>query len=289
MQYRGREINYKNVKDYIVGELFVPIGYSARKFCRYLIPDSIIRQEINFYPHAPGQHYIIWRICSVLGVKLRNHAFNKGINVYWIDGTLRPVIDDDVINGQCNDISKKKVAAVHSKVFGYSMDIDPLTYGEDIVVKNNLNAKHDGRILKGPIKDINDNYVYQKKINNNVSDNLIEDIRIPIISRNIPFVYIKRRPVVTRFSNTNAIAFLVNTDEVLSENEKYLTLKFSEEIGLDLGEIDAIRDRDTGNIYLIDVNNTPYGPPNHIDPISYNRAIYLYCIEVLKLLQNNPL
>jgi hypothetical protein len=33
---------------------------------------------------------------------------------------------------------------------------------------------------------------------------------------------------------------------------------------LDYGELDLLRDRGDGRIYVVDVNSTPWGPPNHI-------------------------
>ena len=35
--------------------------------------------------------------------------------------------------------------------------------------------------------------------------------------------------------------------------------EFCEKMGLDLGEIDAIRDNSTGKLYIIDVNDIPGG------------------------------
>jgi hypothetical protein len=32
-------------------------------------------------------------------------------------------------------------------------------------------------------------------------------------------------------------------------------------MGLDYGELDAVRDAASGRLYVLDVNNTPFGPP----------------------------
>ena len=42
---------------------------------------------------------------------------------------------------------------------------------------------------------------------------------------------------------------------------------------VEYGEIDAVRDRSSGQLYIVDVNPTPFGPPNHIDRRGYYRAI----------------
>ena len=33
---------------------------------------------------------------------------------------------------------------------------------------------------------------------------------------------------------------------------------------LDYGELDVLRNRDDGLLYIVDVNPTPWGPPNHL-------------------------
>ncbi len=92
----------------------------------------------------------------------------------------------------------------------------------------------------------------------------VEDIRVPIIGTQIPFVYLKYRPVGRRFSNKNVYAALLSKYQVLSLRELDLIGKLSQAIGLQYGEIDVLRDNRSGKIYVVDVNNTPSGPPNHM-------------------------
>ena len=44
-------------------------------------------------------------------------------------------------------------------------------------------------------------------------------------------------------------------------------------LGLDYGEIDVLRDRNEGKIYIVDVNNNPAGPPEPISALDGNLAI----------------
>jgi hypothetical protein len=43
-------------------------------------------------------------------------------------------------------------------------------------------------------------------------------------------------------------------------------------MGIDYGEFDILRDKD-GRIYVVDVNNTPWGPPNGLPEFESNIAL----------------
>ena len=100
-----------------------------------------------------------------------------------------------------------------------------------------------------------------------------EDIRVPVFGHLIPFCYRKRRPIDSRFSNENTSATLCEVDTVLSAAEVQQIFQFCDAMGLDYGELDVLRDRDDGRLYVVDVNNTPWGPPNHLDPASVPVAL----------------
>ena len=59
-------------------------------------------------------------------------------------------------------------------------------------------------------------------------------------------------------------------------NEIVLINKFCESFGLEYGEIDVVRDFSSGNIYILDVNKTPWGPPNGLSISTQNIAVRLY-------------
>lgn len=48
--------------------------------------------------------------------------------------------------------------------------------------------------------------------------------------------------------------------DIFSAAELAQLLDFGARIGLEYGELDVLRDRDSGRIYVVDVNRTPYGP-----------------------------
>ena len=170
------------------------------------------------------------------------------------------------INFQCTDISKSAIDTQHMKIFGRSVCIpaNKLDPEETYVVKSEANAAHDGKIVKGNEVGSLDlsGSVLQRLIDNRLNDRNVYDIRVPVIGNRIPFVYIKSRPMGIRFSNANSTATITATENYLSKDEIDSILKFCRAVGLDYGELDVLRDAKTQEIFVVDVNNTPSGPPN---------------------------
>jgi hypothetical protein len=59
----------------------------------------------------------------------------------------------------------------------------------------------------------------------------------------------------------------------LSEQECQDIIMYCRRIGLEYGEIDILRSDDDGKIYIIDVNNTPWWPPNKLGDVDRNIAL----------------
>lgn len=242
-----------------------------------------MRRTILFYPNFPSREYMIYKICRILGWKMSND-FKKpfDICIYWKDATYRSpdsillniAKTHLVINIRSTNIDKKYIDSVFKKIFGYSTLIDPTVHVGYCVRKPLLNAQHAGVIVKCPIYNVERNYIYQKLIDNRVGENCVYDIRTPIVKKTIPFVYIKYRPLTSRFRE-NLKSFVKKTDEVFSEEEKNKIIRFCEEIGLDYGELDVLRDNKDGLLYIVDVNNTPFGPPRKIYKEDKIKALFL--------------
>jgi hypothetical protein len=242
--------------------------------------------EVLFYPERPASmHYVVWKICAELGLHVAHKLSQRtALVVLWKDATSigpleLPVTSAPVINGTCRDISKANVSRHFSAAFGYSCDVDPLTYCGPCVEKSNLNALHDGRIVAGPTAAPRAGSVYQRVINNVVQGGLVEDIRVPVINGTVPFVYLKYRPVAARFdSNRNRAIRLCPAAEVLSAEEIRTIGKFTKSIGLDYGELDVLRDRDDGRIYIVDANKTPAGPSYRLPNADFRRAVRMLAV-----------
>lgn len=159
-------------------------------------------------------------------------------------------------------------------VFGYPILVDPGRFEGWCVMKSERNAAHDGRLVRCPIVGpAPDGMTCQILIDNTVRRRFVEDIRIPIIGGRIPFVYLKYRPLKSRFSNDNAYARMASQHELFTPSEIRLIREYVGRIGLEYGELDVLRDGASGRIYVVDANNTPYGPPNHLESREADAAI----------------
>lgn len=217
--------------------------------------------KILFYPDKLANAYTIFLICKALDYEIVTDPRGAyDICMSWHDTTFRNIsyLDrlHDVINKDCNDISKEKVEEVHKDVFGYGTFIDPENFEGEYVKKNNYNGLRDARILKQTeIRE--EGYIYQKLINNEIDDLLIEDLRIFIIKGKVVMLQKKRRFKDRRFGSSSYSAVNAELSEFTRDEVIKIEL-FCKGMGMDYGELDACRDSD-GKLYIIDANNTPIG------------------------------
>jgi hypothetical protein len=64
-----------------------------------------------------------------------------------------------------------------------------------------------------------------------------------------------------RFANHNSEVRLLKPDDVFSPEERDLIRRFCAAMALDWGGIDVLRDRKSGDLWIVDVNKTDMGPP----------------------------
>jgi hypothetical protein len=116
-----------------------------------------------------------------------------------------------------------------------------------------------------------------------VDERTVVDIRVPVVGGEMPFVYLKYRPLGDRFRNANSRVEVAPTGRVLSLGERERIRAFCRLIGLDLGELDVLRDAADGRIYVVDVNHMPFGPPRPMRPADASRALRSYGEALLRL------
>jgi hypothetical protein len=263
-----------------IGTIKIRYGmlYLIRKFDK-----GTPNKAVLFYPDKPRYNQTLYKICKLLGYRMTSSLQPKPDLVVAFKDTTRR-LDDPILKGiaathyvvneHCNDVSKVKVEHVFQEIFGYGTFVDPELHQGFCVMKSDENTTHDGQVVKCPIRGKMKDAVYQKVINNTVGNDVL-DLRVPIVRDKVPFVYLKYRPLSSRFSNRNARVMISSADSVFSDHDMIGILKFVQKFGLDYGELDILRDGDDGRIYIVDVNNTPSGPPNHISRAEYKKAIQL--------------
>jgi len=228
------------------------------------------RKCILFYPDIPWETSCISLYCLERGYRITNNISGRyDAAIKWKDATfyqpdeklqrlaeIRPVI-----NYHCNDISKAHVDAIFGEVFGYSTIVDPRVYRGTCVEKSEMNARHDGRLVNCPIQNPREGMFYQILIDSRVDDDHVMDIRVPVYRDCLPpKIYAWVKPVDARFDVDVGERLYLDVDELFTPEEQRNIVRFCRRLGLDFGELDILRNRGDGRLYIIDANNTPdYG------------------------------
>jgi hypothetical protein len=225
------------------------------------------RPKIFYEPDKPRHHHSLYQVGRLLGCRgTTRPTTNSALVVSFEDATIRDISPElaelsrrsTVVNAGSVDISKQAVEGLFIKVFGRSTFVDPACFRGQCVRKSDANATHDGEIVSCP-RPAEPGFVYQRLIDNSTGPDCFLDIRVPVVGRSVPFVYLKRRLPAARFSEYTKCD-LVMTEAALTRAEVDQVLALSRLAGLDYGELDVLRDATDGLIYVVDVNNTPSTP-----------------------------
>ncbi len=250
-------------------------------------------KTILFTPQTPSPGYVIYKLCALAGYKIIHDPCRRyDLAFKFHDSTVtspefRACIPEEmpVINGSSLDISKQQVGKTLEKVFGYSLLIDPLTYRRTALMKSNGNSTHDGHIVECPLssaRDLSRGTICEKMIDNSTPDGYYLDYRAPVFGKTIPLVYMKYRKPEDRFT-TPSRSRTVTPRSVFSSEEIRRIIVFAREMGIDYGELDILRDNADGRLYIVDANNTPFGP-HHGFTLKQQQAVLPILARNLKTL-----
>jgi hypothetical protein len=257
------------------------------RYTRLYFQNNYQVRTVLFYPAYPSKRSVLYKILGVLKYNRTNNPTRKfDLAIHWDPETYQeeqPVLnaiqkEKKVLNIRCHDVSKKQVEKIHQEVFGYSTRVDPLTFHGRCVRKSNMNAMHDGQVIECPVRTVEPDLIYQILINNQIDDDHVEDIRTPVIGDEIPLVTLKFKSLVTRFggflkySSKKKPPCVVSPADIFSDDERDKIILFAKRIGLDYCELDILRNRDDGRIYIVDANNIPTGP-SHLDKETLRKAL----------------
>ncbi len=248
------------------------------KFIRAFIKNGYKSKTLLAYPEKPEIYHILYEICKNLGWRITNDLSKKAdLAIFFEDITVRPKCPEleeyekthPVLNSKCHDISKKHIDKVFKEVFEYEMSVDPRTHVGKCVRKSDTNAVHDGLVVECPVEP-EEGYVYQKLVDSDCGDGRVMDIRIHIFKDTIPFL-LKRYKTTEDIFHITIDAEMAETDDLLSSEEQKKVIEYCKKLGMNYGELDALRDNHDGKLYIVDANNTPAGP---IGPIYATKETY---------------
>ena len=228
-------------------------------------------RRILFYPKVPraGSGYLITRVVLRNGYQTVTHPDEPfDLAVKWLDQTFSPnddtllslIADGFVLNGGCVDNSKTTVERLHREVFGYGLAVDPTTWKGRCVRKPDLNGAGSGSLIDCPIEAPEPGYIYQRFVDALDEDGNLEEIRITIVGDRIPVVRVRAKPLDPAKIKEKHVKIVVrDATDVFTPEEIALIVRLAHRIGVQFGELDVLRDRHDGRIYVVDVNNTPWG------------------------------
>lgn len=219
-------------------------------------------RKVACRPREVQPHYLLWGAMRQARLDPQGPDAEADIHVYFKDQTFLEE-EGDVpagLNRDCIDISKSKVASVFEEVFGYPLHVDPRISPPPFICKSEINGRHDGYVSSENCEP-KEGWVYQKLILTETPEGTVLDLRAVTIFGKIPLIYLKERPVASRFANMNSRCRLAKTQDYLSSEEQTLISQFCQKMRLDWGGLDILRDAQNGKIYIVDVNKTDMGPP----------------------------
>ena len=239
------------------------------------------------YPHF--QKSTTYFMLRKAGVEMSNKLNGKyDVGIYWdprMDiNKQTPKLKQNgkkikLINLFLVDTAKGFVAESFENHFGYGYKVDPTTFKGYCISKHNGNGTKSCFFLKCPIdaNDIFKDHSYQQIIDytDKKDPNTLYELRIPIVGGIIPCVLFKTRNRGLRFTSKNRSIQIVNPLKYLTEQECHKIITYCRYIGLEMGEIDVLRSHEDGQIYIIDVNNTSWWPPNKLGDVDRNIVLNL--------------
>lgn len=237
----------------------VKLGFYGYFYVRYAILRLLGRtRPVTIAGTAITRSYLAWKIFRLLG--LDPVAARDGAMPFMSHVDATRTAPAAGINGRCCDITKSRIADIFAEVAGYELRVDPLRHEGEMVCKSEANSTHDGAVVVGPLTATEPDRAYQRLIDNRHDGKTAVDLRPCVVGDEIPFTYVKYRPLADRFSDRFSHVVAQRTETIFSAGEITLILRFCRRIGLDLGELDVLRDRTDGRIYIVDVATTPNSP-----------------------------
>lgn len=235
---------------------------------------SKMRRRVAVFPtpmnrYFPAEIYVAWKTLRACGATIcgagEPHtdlaiAWNPSTQYVPDAATLERMRGrHPVVNAECTDIRKSRVGEVFGKVFGYRLEIDPLTYDGTVVRKSERNGPHDATLLEGPLERVEPGYVYQRLIDFRTPHGMTE-WRVLVVAGRIVRVYANCRPIENRFVPVPTACVAYTVEEAFDAGERANIEAFAHAMRLDFGALDVLRDERDGRIYVCDCNNTPTGP-----------------------------
>jgi len=231
--------------------------------------------RVAFTPEPPRPFHLAYKLCARLDVALVEPEA-ADVVIYWHDTTIRPPagpgLDPHAVNVAVGDISKRHVHELHQQVFGYGLEPDP--GAEFVLEKSDLNSQHDGAVLTRPSGT--PGRVVERLIDTHISPTVALEYRVAVMDERIPLTNARFR-LRHDFKRPNLLSTLLAVDETFTPQEQAQLVAFCRAGGADYADLDVLRDRVSGRLYVVDFNPTPAGPPLNLAAVDW--PVYWHTME----------
>ena len=206
---------------------------------------------ILFYPDPLNQNCKIHQHLLQLEISFHNDIYKPyDIFIYWSYHKAKAELDEFTrthkgLNKGCDDISKTRI-----NDFFDNINVNPETYEGLVVRKTEGQCSLDETVMQCPTPK-QDGYVYRKYIETKV-DGMFVDYRLFYFG-GIKFICIKRNPG-PMFSRQSYTWHPMEIDCIPKAKRDEIEDK-CKAFGFDIGEVDVLKDVNTGLFYVIDINN----------------------------------
>lgn len=209
-------------------------------------------KTILFYPDNLRKTSRLWPAIDDLNIPYHNNKnVSYDIPIFWSYTPDKIVLDSFVknnffLNKGCYDITKTRI----DKYFD-DLVIDPEKYEGLVVRKTELQCDRKEVLLQAPTKK-EKGYVYRKYIDTKINDSYY-DYRLFYFGKPSFLIQIENKTSNPFYKGEERIWKVIPL-ETIPQNTLNIIEANSKNFGLDIGEIDLLKDKN-GDWHVIDINN----------------------------------
>lgn len=216
-------------------------------------------KRVLFWPHQPRRVNKAFYALRDLSIEVVDDASKRTTDggFFWSYRTRTEMPFDQfaffesLYNKGGVDVSKTRVERVWRRCGGRPVLIDPRRAIGTVVEKSDDQCARDASLKAAPVEP-RDGYVYARYIDTRTQRNEYIDLRVALFGDVIPYVVKKYKRGALQEATRIAVT---PPQKVFSESEIALILDFARAFDVQYAEFDVLRERATGNIYIVDVNN----------------------------------
>lgn len=204
---------------------------------------------ILFYPEAINEQCKLYHTMEQYGIEFHNDLTKPyDIAIYWSyhKSVAQHGVSEWFYNYGCTDVSKTRI----DNVFKTNLIVNPETYTGKVVRKTEDQCSLDEVVIDCPAPS-ETGYIYRRFINT-FEDNKPTDLRMFYFGS--VFFICKKTYLGDMFDRHNYVWELV-TNDVIPQLKRLEIISNCYRMGFHIGEIDILRDSNSGECFVIDINN----------------------------------